>query len=90
MPVNEGNRGLPPAPWAFIQVYDNLKPFLRLIFLINGFLQVYNVVIALEITEQLTHQTYKMYHTLTLVFPKAVKTFVKINRYSFMCTAKKL
>lgn len=44
------------------------------------FLQVYNMVIALENTEQLTHQTYKTYHTLTFVFLKAVEAFVKINR----------
>lgn len=37
------------------------------------------MVIALEITEQLTHQTYKMYHTLTLVFLKAVKTLIKLT-----------
>lgn len=54
------------------------------------FLQVYHVVTTLENTEQLTHQTYKTYHTLTLVFLKAAKTFVKVNRYSFMHTTKNL
>lgn len=38
------------------------------------------MVIALEITEQLTHQTYEMYHTLTLVLLKAFNTSIKINR----------
>jgi len=47
------------------------------------------MVIALEITEQLTHQTYKTYHTLPF-FLKAVKTFVRINRYSFKYTNNNL
>lgn len=53
-------------------------------------MQVYTVVIALEITEQLTYQTYEMYHTLTLLLLKAVNTSIKINRHSFKYTNNNL
>lgn len=55
-------------------------------FLINGFLQIDTMVIALEITVHLTHQTHEMHHTLTLVLLKAVNTSIKINRYGFKYT----